>query len=92
MTWDKENISIRLLVPGTCAPDTTAYELYFQPADQAYPAGAVAGAQGTVDASCWQPSADLDTDNHYDVVVVVGSVATAVGRLLSKNSNPPIGG
>lgn len=87
-TWDKNTISIKLVVRLTGLPDTAAHTVQFQPINQAYPTGAVAGVQCSDDKSVYQPASDLDTDHHYDIYVD----GVWVDRKTSKASNPPIGG
>ena len=87
-TWDKDTIFIQLATTGSGADDTGSYTVKFQPIDQAYPTGAVAGVQCTSDKSKWQPDSDLDTTNHYDIYVDT----VRIGRLFGMDAVPPIGG
>ena len=87
-TWDKDVIFIQLATTATGADDTGSYTVKFQPIDQAYPTGAVAGVQCSSDKSKWQPASDLDTMNHYDIYVD----DTRIGRIFGMDAVPSFGG
>jgi hypothetical protein len=86
-TWSKNVIFIRLLANGTGSGDTSAHTVEFQPIDQAYPTGAIAGTQCSGDASVYQPASNLDTEKHYDIYVD----AARVGRIFGMDANPSFG-
>jgi hypothetical protein len=88
MARDKDTVFIHLVTATTAADDTSSHTVKLQPIDQAYPTGAVDCTQGTSEQARWYPDTDLDEDQHYDVYVD----DVKIGRILSYNSLPAIGG
>ncbi len=65
-TWAAEYMIISMKHGTTGKPDTTTHTIQYQPADQAYPTGAI-NANQLASLSEYKPDSDGDTELAYDI-------------------------